>query len=1199
MHLRKLFHLLKILVIPVCLFITPDAAFCQDDKNSAEKNKSHTFYITGNTGIDQNSSSSAVLQQITEDSKAEENASLLIIGNLTPPGGYPSEGKKREQINLFLQKDLIDPLKNFNGKVIYTPGVNEWNKGGHDNIDDLESFLQDQLDSDFWPSDGCPLEKEDINDDVVLVMVDSQWFLEDWDDHPYINNDCDLKTREQFLTEFKDDLKDSQGKTVIVAMHHPIMSNTRFGFINKIGGFSKQSFENKELRSLRGRLETIGSEFEDVIFVSGNDRNLQYLEDDRNPQIISGAAATTQPVKAQKEENFASEEQGFAKLIVFEDGSSIVEFYEITPSGTKKTFSKKIKKDRISLDKISYKPASDFGKTTKASIYSSEETKKSGLYEWFFGKHYRDIYSREIEAPVLFLEDLPGNPVPISEGGGQQSRSLRLLNDEEHEYTLRALRKSAIQLMQTNFVKEHYVRDFLDNTVAERFVSDFFTTAHPYAPFATSELAEQLGILHANPKIFYVPKQKGLGIYNDNYGDELYMLEEHVGDENRKFETFGSPEDILSTTDLLAEMLESKDFYVDEPSYIKARLFDMLIGDWDRHQDQWRWAQFDKEDGKKEFRPIPRDRDHAFSKYDGPAIALLKTGFPILRKLQSYDEDIKNIKYFNLSGYPLDKALITGTDWEVWKEQVDFIQNQLTNDAIEKAFEELPEAVKDKSIASIKKSLKERLDNLEEIARSYFSYLNKFKVITGTTEDDRFLIQRNPGGITDINIFNNDSLIFKDSYSSGETGEIWIYGLDGEDQFKIVGQGSDLVKLKIIGGEENDLYDFQNTRNAKIYDYKSKPNRILNPSSKKWLVDSYNINNYDVQKRKYWENKILPNADYGGDEGLSLGFSDIFTTYGLARNPFTTQHTLGANYFFATNGFEILLSGEYAHVFYNWNLGFEAYYSSPNFTLNYFGSGMDTEYDRDDVSRDYNRVRIEQWNFEPSLIRRNNRGSSFHFRAILESMEVKNDGNRFVGQVFTEENDVFDKQLYAGGEITYQYLNKSNNPAFPIRGMQFDLTTGYKRTIENFNNKFGYIKPVLSIDYPLHPSGYAVLATEVGGNFILGDDYEFYHGAIIGGNQNLRGYRNDRFNGRASFYQSTDLRVGLSLIRTNYIPLIVGVSAGFDYGRVWVENDPSERWRNDYGGSVWISGASVLTGNFGYYQGDEGGRFVFIFGFNF
>jgi hypothetical protein len=37
----------------------------------------------------------------------------------------------------------------------------------------------------------------------------------------------------------------------------------------------------------------------------------------------------------------------------------------------------------------------------------------------------------------------------------------------------------------------------------------------------------------------------------------------------------------------------------------------MLIGDWDRHYDQWRWAEYKKK-GQVIYRPIPRDRDQAF-----------------------------------------------------------------------------------------------------------------------------------------------------------------------------------------------------------------------------------------------------------------------------------------------------------------------------------------------------------------------------------------------------------------------------------------------------------------------------------------------------------------------------------------------------------------------------------------------------------
>ena len=55
------------------------------------------------------------------------------------------------------------------------------------------------------------------------------------------------------------------------------------------------------------------------------------------------------------------------------------------------------------------------GDTYKASIYTPEETDKSGFYRFFWGDHYRDVYSREIEAPVLDLSALPGNVHAISE----------------------------------------------------------------------------------------------------------------------------------------------------------------------------------------------------------------------------------------------------------------------------------------------------------------------------------------------------------------------------------------------------------------------------------------------------------------------------------------------------------------------------------------------------------------------------------------------------------------------------------------------------------------------------------------------------------------------------------------------------------------------------------------------------------------
>ena len=1085
---------------------------------------SKVLYLTGNTGFKENENTQKVFKQIVKASQNDKNASLILMGNVTPNGGFPKEKnqKQRKKVEDYLTENLLNPLKDFNGQLILNPGKNEWNDEAEKNIDDLESFLQDNAnDLEFWPNNGCGIEHESLSDDVELIMVDSQWFLEDWDKQPYINHKCDFKTREEFFAEFKDKIKDAQGKTVIVEVFHPIMSKTKQGFFGQMGGFTPQSYYNTTMDDLRGRLETIASEFEDVIFVSGRDRNMQFLEDDGIPQIISGTATKNkEKVKRNKKDDdfFTSVKTGYAKLTVYKNGSSKVDFFGITSTGAEKIYSKAIKRERAKADAFEYHNKTDFNATYKASIYTEKETDKNGFYSWFWGKHYRDVYGRKVEVPVLFIDTLPGNPQAISEGGGHQSRSLRIKDDNDHEYTLREIKKSATRFVQSK-IKEHYVKDYMKNTVVDRIVQDFYTTAQPYAQYALGDLMDDIDIYHSNLKLYYLPKQKNLNIFNEDYGDKLYMLEEHAGDENKDMKIFGKPNDILSAADMLLEM-RKKGVQVDEPTFIRVRLFDMLIGDWDRHEDQWRFAEFIQPDSSKVYKAIPRDRDQAFPKYDGIAIELLKLASVDFRALQSYKgPNIRNLKWLNLAGYTLDKAFINKAHWEDWKAQAERIQQELSDEKIASAFASLPQDTQDASIKNIIQKLKLRRDNLVNIAKDYYHYFKKFETLIGTEDDDHFLITRKPKGLTQIQISDKEGKnLFDNTYDIKNTRQIWIYGLDGDDEFKIVGDGDSYINLKIMGGEEHDIYDFENTHNAKLYDYKSKKNTVKNSGSHKWLVDSYEINTYDPKKRVLNENTILPAIAFDPDAGFQAGVADTYTHYGLSRNPFTSKHTVTAKYFSATQGYSLEYYGEFANIFHNWNFGIDALYTSPNYNINYFGSGNETAYDDDAVSMDYNRVGIKQWHIAPSLIWNNKIGYSFYIKPSIESYEVDYEAGEVTGQFFGGENAVFDNQLYAGGEIGFQYKNKANAIAFIRRGMQFDLTAGYKTNIDDNNNKFGYVQPSVSFDYPLHESGIAVLATKLSGRALIGNTYEFYHGSTVGGNTSLRGFRNERFNGKYSFY---------------------------------------------------------------------------------
>ena len=622
-------------------------------------------------------------------------------------------------------------------------------------------------------------------------------------------------------------------------------------------------------------------------------------------------------------------------------------------------------------------------------------------------------------------------------------------------------------------------------------------------------------------------------MFNDDFGDELYMIEEHVGNTQLDLESFGKPTKILSTADVLQEIQKSGKSSVDEPSYIRARLFDMLLGDWDRHEDQWRWAQFKRQDGTKFYKAIPRDRDQAFSKYDGTLISFLTRAIPGLRKMQTYDEDLRSVKWFASSPYHLDLTLINTSGLDEWERQAKYIQEGITDTDIEKAFKTIPTEIRGETISDIKMKLKGRRANLLKIAKDYYQYLNKFEVLTGTQKADDFIIIRLPDGKTSIDIHRKDLGILKRTFSNDVTKEIWIYGLDGKDSFLVEGKGDHLIKIRIMGGKKNDTYDFKNTKKVKLHDYMSKENTIVNKQSKKWLVDDYDINNYDHRKVKHTFNQLLPLIAFNPDDGVKIGILSNHTFFGLQRNPFTYKHSINAAYYTGSSGYDLSYKGEFSNIFHHWNFGVEGLYTSPNFAENFFGFGNETTYDKDANDLDFNRARIRKWNLAVSLNWRGRNGGHFQFKPLIESFEVENTQERFVGGL-PSNSTIFERQIYGGAEVSYNFENK-NNPAFPTLGLGLGLTAGYKTNIDNSEseNSFGYLRPEIELDHKLSKGGSVVFATKIGGELIFGDDFEFYHGAAIGGNNSLRGFRNERFIGKRSYYQNTDLRISLGGLKTS------------------------------------------------------------------
>ena len=1201
----------------------------------SNKAVSHTFYLIGDAGLSPMGGMNPVLKLFREKlNTADGNSTAIFLGDNIYPAGLPE--KRDSTITYITAKNHLEAqlatLENFKGNPLFIPGNHDWYNEGLEGLKRQEKYVENSLENKgaFEPDNGCPLEHIEISEDIELIVINSEWYLTNWDKHPNINDDCEIKNREKFFEELESLIKKNQGKTTLIALHHPMFSYGVHGgqnsfrqqfypskmavplpvlgtFINvlrRTTGASIEDLQNKRYTQFKKRVVTLAQHSDKVIFASGHEHTLQYIVEENTPQIISGSGSKKGASRLLNGSKFSTGQMGFATLEIYKDGSSRVRYYGLTEEGREKFLytSEVLPPDR---KLITGAYTDDFPPLVKASVYSEQETSKSGFYKTIWGERYRKYYSTEVTAPTVRLDTLYGGLRPVRKGGGHQSKSLRLQDKNGRQYVMRALRKSAELYLQAMAFKEQYVVGDLEDTYVESVLSDFYTGAHPYAPFTVAALSDAVDIYHTNPVLYYVPKQSALEDFNLEFGNELYMIEEHVSEGHDDLRSFGLAKKIESTDDFIKNLRKDEKYTVDRASYLRARLFDMLIGDWDRHVDQWRWAEFeDKATGTITYKPIPRDRDQTYSIMgDGVLMNIATRIIPGLRLMEGFNEEIRSVKGFNSSPktYVLDMVILQETELSLWEDQARFIQKNITSEIIDKAFESFPEEVRDETLDRIKNMLMARKEQLAETARAYYGIINKFGVVTGTDKDDYFTIKALPDGKTEvigrrIKKGEQAGVFFHRVYDRAFTREIWIYGLDDDDVFEVTGRPA--IKTRLIGGQNNDVYKVDARSGVHIYDYKSRKNNFEQVNGGRiHKTDDYTTNTYDFSIIKSSTNQIIPTIGGNPDDGLRIGVTDMYTYNAFKQNPFTQQHAFNASFYFATSGFDLGYTGEFAQIAGKANLQLEAKFTSPNFSINFFGFGNDSENMDDLLDLDYNRVKIQTLRLAPSLVWRRQLGAKFRLGMSYEDIEVEETEDRFIN-LFYQANTQETKKRFLGIDAQYTYEN-ADNSAFPTMGMATSLLVGYKTTTDSDNQNFAYIIPSLSFDYRLVPGGRLVLATKWKAHFNIGDGFEFYQGASIGASDGLRGFRNQRFTGKTAYFQNTDLRYSFGKRKTGILPLKTGIYGGFDYGRVWFPDMESDQWHTSYGGGFFLNGADIITASFALFNSDDGMRFAFGIGFGF
>jgi hypothetical protein len=127
----------------------------------------------------------------------------------------------------------------------------------------------------------------------------------------------------------------------------------------------------------------------------------------------------------------------------------------------------------------------------------------------------------------------------------------------------------------------------------------------------------------------------------------------------------------------------------------------------------------------------------------------------------------------------------------------------------------------------------------------------------------------------------------------------------------------------------------------------------------------------------------------------------------------------------------------------------------------------------------------------------------------------------------------------------------------PATGTYWHTEAGVLAGLNSHSNSYARLRSDLSLYWSFRLPARVTLATRFGGAVAFGD-YEFFQASTLGGLTNLRGLRRNRYAGKSSLYNNTELRLRLFSFRTYLFPAYAACwASGTRAGCGWKESSPT------------------------------------------
>jgi hypothetical protein len=405
----------------------------------------------------------------------------------------------------------------------------------------------------------------------------------------------------------------------------------------------------------------------------------------------------------------------------------------------------------------------------------------------------RHLWDIPVKLPVLDLGGLGGGLTPEEITGGKQTVGLRFVGRNGLEYRFRPVVKDATAVLP-KWLRNPLLLDALDDQMAAQF---------PYGATIVAELLDAAGIAAPRPIAAVMPNDARLGKYRSMFAGRVGLFSIDANERSSDTPGFGGYTEIVNSDTVYSRMRTEPGSAFEDRYFLKIRLIDMLVGDWDRHSDQWKWGRR-TEGGETRWRPIPVDRDWAFNRTGG-ALALLSRF--VMPNYVGFSEALPAVSRLALSASHVDHQVLNRLERADFVSVAGELVAALTDSVIEGAVATLPPPYLEVERERLVAALKARRDGLVAYSEDYYRHVARSLHIYGfrkskdviefdPVSDNRVRIRVRTGG-------PDGPVRFERLIDARDTREVQLFIDEGEDQ--IIGD-DDLPFKVTIAVEAEDTY---------------------------------------------------------------------------------------------------------------------------------------------------------------------------------------------------------------------------------------------------------------------------------------------------------------------------------------------------------------------------------------------------------